>query len=97
MKHTSGIWTVRRWERNNMVDGFEYTVTDSRGHGIVTLCQKGNQGKAKANAKFIVRACNSHYKLLEACKQALADAEDNWHAASTYKALYEAIIRAEEE
>ena len=24
----------------------------------------------EANAKFIVRACNSHYELLEACKEA---------------------------
>jgi hypothetical protein len=30
-----------------------------------------NQETAKANAAFIVLACNSHYELLEACKEAL--------------------------
>ena len=28
-------------------------------------------GEQQANAEFIVRACNSHYELLEACEKAL--------------------------
>lgn len=31
----------------------------------------GSEGEADANLEFIVRACNSHYELLEACKKAV--------------------------
>jgi hypothetical protein len=31
--------------------------------------------ESEANADFIVKACNCHYKLLGACKTALADCE----------------------
>lgn len=30
---------------------------------------------AEENAQFIIRACNSHYNLLEACKKSLYDCE----------------------
>lgn len=31
-----------------------------------------------ANASFIVRACNSHYELLEACKATMEEFEDRY-------------------
>lgn len=35
-----------------------------------TYCEPNPQ-RNKANAEFIVKACNSHYELLEACKAVL--------------------------
>ena len=49
--------------------------------GIESICEvapyypdlgtKQAKQKGAANAAFIVRACNNHYKLLEACKEAV--------------------------
>lgn len=54
----------------------------------------------KANAKFIVKACNSHYELLEACKEALIMYKDiqpkgGWQHVED--ALENAIQKAESE
>ena len=54
MKHTKGPWFVR--------DGIDVYAS---GEYICTT-----SGNAKANARFIVTACNSHDDLLEACKTA---------------------------
>ncbi len=43
-------------------------------------------GEAEANAEFIVRACNSHYELLESLKLVLTvvkKCHDCWHLSST--------------
>lgn len=42
----------------------------SYGVPVADLCLNGLE---KEQARFIVRACNSHYKLLEACREALED------------------------
>jgi len=38
------------------VDGFEQVITDSRGHGLVVFCQKGESKKVEANARLIASA-----------------------------------------
>lgn len=38
----------------------------------------GTREKMLANAEFIVRACNSHEQLLEACKAALKAIIEDW-------------------
>lgn len=81
-KHTDLPWAVRPnpmrsdgWFIDNAnptpmgvrnLDGVEYMQHDG-----ITIVQVTNQ----ANADFIVRACNSHYDLLEACKGLLPAAE----------------------
>lgn len=55
-KHTPGPWKATKWERDNLADGFEYAITDSRGHGIVIFNQKGKHLKALANARLIAAA-----------------------------------------
>ena len=75
-KHTPSPWKVNKWERENYTDGFEYIVTDSRGLGIVTLCQKGENETTKANARLIGAAP----ELLKACKQLRQELHDI-HAA----------------
>ena len=67
MKHTKGPWKINKWERDNVVDGFETIITDRRGHGIVTFNKKGNNEKVIANAHLIA----SSPKLLEACEKLL--------------------------
>lgn len=64
-KHTPGPWHVKKWKGGIYADGFEYAVTDNRGWGIATLCQKGNKPKAKANADIMAAAPD----LLDALKQ----------------------------
>jgi hypothetical protein len=44
-------------------------------HVAVSAMNRETKGRMEANAKFIVRACNSHYKLLEACKEFVRFAE----------------------
>ena len=44
--------------------------------GIMADLEGGLGAKSKANAEFIVRACNNHDELLTACKMSLQDAKD---------------------
>ncbi len=49
-------------------------VTDRKtAHETESLVQFKGQRNAKADAAFIVRACNNHYQLLAALKNALDD------------------------
>jgi hypothetical protein len=65
----------------------------------VLMCEEGMLGAllSKENAAFIVRACNSHYDLVEAAEAALSLISDdgkqggkNW----TMRALKDAIAKA---
>ena len=81
MKHTELPWGYARTHR--MSDNTWYVLVDSDGRGpIMEVGGKDLVGqiaeakylitdpeKIKANAAFIVRACNNHYKLLEALKR----------------------------
>ena len=54
--------------------------------------EDGGQSENKANAKFILRACNSHYELVEALEQILAMAiadekpQYRWHTEDIARA-----------
>ena len=51
---------------------------------------------SKANAAFIVRACNSHEKLVEALKQVLKTKNDkNWVMSDIYNQVEQALQSAE--
>ena len=58
MKHTPGPW---------FADGI--TIESNSGNiGLMNLARPENE--SKANAAFIVKACNMHEELVEACKEA---------------------------
>jgi len=45
---------------------------DGQGNVVADCCRGGiTRGQCKANAAFIVRACNAHYQLLSMCEAAL--------------------------
>lgn len=50
---------------NGNDDGFFFI---SQGDRMPDICHTGNGPTSRENAMFIVRACNSHYELLAACK-----------------------------
>ena len=70
MKHTEGEWKWY-WELNEDEQP-EWRVYIDVSTGItssICCCPRyATEEEWKANAKFIVRACNNHYKLLEASK-----------------------------
>jgi len=78
--------TALPWEEH------DYYVSDKDGNTIA-LTDNGDPEKFEihqANAEFIVRACNSHYDLLEALKT-LSGQE-----SLTYKEYNQAIIQAQQ-
>ncbi len=89
MKHTPGPWFVK--DDFDVYAPREYICTTS--------------GNAKANASFIVTACNSHEELLNALKQAKEHLEycnygDNWEKECAYREklpekIEKAIAKAE--
>ena len=68
MKHTPLPWSFEKHTAGASIKG-------SGKEWIATLqISFVDDIEAKANAEFIVRACNSHYDLLEACKKVI----NNW-------------------
>ena len=63
-KHTSGKWEA--WKDGSVIAKFKTgqscKVAESNDLFLI-------DGTAEANAQFIVKACNNHYQLLEACKK----------------------------
>ncbi len=49
----------------------EHSIIVGEGNCIAGVFSDSKPGQCEANAKFILRACNSHNKLLEACKKAV--------------------------
>ncbi len=96
-KHTKGKWEVMD----------EYFVACNSGVIAKTYlgvpASKKVEAKWKANADFIVRACNSHDELLEACKKAISTFKNDSHYGdkffngenSTIRYLELAISKAE--
>ena len=81
IKHTPVPFKIGRMDAPGCVDGFAVTISDSRGWGLFSSMVFGENPKAHANARFIVRACNSLDGLLEACKNLLNEyctLADNW-------------------
>ncbi len=67
-KHTPGPWHVGMKPGPMVYGPLGEQVADCR-----SVSLEGNE--SGHNAKLIVRACNSHYELLEACQHALAVCE----------------------
>ncbi len=79
-KHTPLPWTI---DPTGDIGAWHI---GSREYGpVVDLCDpmKGDQ---EANARFIVRACNSYEELVEAAKRALEAMESAWHELENGKA-----------
>ena len=51
-------------------DGGMITTNENGGHIAAPTFFEKSPELTKANAAFIVKACNSHYELLDACKEA---------------------------
>ena len=62
-KHTPGKWDIAK-------DRDDWWVTSNNGD-ICYMNQSIEVNQRKANAQFIVQACNAHDELLEACKTML--------------------------
>lgn len=80
--------------------GYSLDIDDEDGRGVAVVY--GTDAEAEANAAFIVRACNSHEKLLAAAKEALmilsellCDLEDDRGEADCVRRLEEAINEGE--
>ena len=69
-EHTPTPWTLAGGTNKKCQLFIWMAGTYAGGHAIATV--HDIQEPAKANAEFIVRACNSHDRLLDACKQAHA-------------------------
>lgn len=67
-KHTPLPWHIK--DQNVGGDKYHYIQQKGKFIGFVMGITD------KADAEFIVRACNSHYELLEAAKAALGDGSD---------------------
>ena len=63
MKHTQGKWKLHDMEANVVIGVDHLSIADANARNRI---KEENQ----ANVKFIVKACNSYYNLLEACKEA---------------------------
>lgn len=86
-QHTPGPWECvhNSWEVS--------TVYSHGGHGVIAECpidsgvceetQYHLEAVKDANAEFIVRACNSHYELLEALKELVASIDRRWEGSTT--------------
>lgn len=80
MEHTPVPWFV---DDAAYLDHLQIAVSTDRGPLRICLLpaspelipQSANNVRAHANAEFIVRACNAHDELLEACETLLADVE----------------------
>ena len=64
-QHTPGPW---HYQQNT--DAYTHIVRDSE-ERYVCGCSQDSKGNAKANAAFIVRACNCHEELLQALQELL--------------------------
>ena len=64
MKHTQGEWKLHDMEDNVIVGVDHISIADVN-------AKSRKKEENKGNAEFIVRACNSHYELKEACENLL--------------------------
>jgi len=67
MRHTPGPWSRSGTYGTGV-------FTDTKETNVIAMCHIKNSNRffeAKANAAFIVTACNNHRALLEACEMAL--------------------------
>ncbi len=91
MNHTPtpGDWTASPYEDNR---GQSQITSDGSTRIIAVLDTFDEEGKA--NAEFIVRACNSHDALLEACREAALWLRDEYPSALPVEMLEAAVAKA---
>jgi len=70
VKHTPEPWEINDYINKSICVKFWINAKNCN-DTIIEIKSYDNIKKAKANANFIIKACNSHYELLEACKSAL--------------------------
>ena len=73
-KHSVLPWKTNEGDFRTNGMGEFIEINDRDGEEIAHIMEDEPNGIRKidrANANFIIRACNNHYQLLEACKKAL--------------------------
>jgi len=75
--HTPGPWVIDKY--GSVTHGRE--CVSANGFSMVMSPGDG-QNEAKANAAFIVRACNSHYQLVESLREAIEELWDRDHSST---------------
>ena len=94
-KQTTQGHTPGKWNNNDVVRPF--CVIDSKDRLVADchteLIRERTKAENKANAQFIVTACNSYYELLEACRAALFFCHQG-HQDGPVIALQRAIAKA---
>jgi len=79
-------------------NAFLYGVTTERENDHLVVCYTGNGPTSRANASFIVRACNCHDELLAACKEFVRKVEcGEARSKRSYAQMKAAILKAEGE
>ena len=101
MKHTTLKWEVTKTSPSHYGQDGMISVRAVNSPMNSNIAVIGTDDQAQANAEFIVRACNAHYKLLKACKKALAEIQDPKRGPTgpgyTDEVLKQAISQAEKE
>lgn len=88
-KHTPGPWAV---DNSRLFP----VITDETGKLFIGKTHGETTAEMDANAVFIVRACNSHYDLLEAAKMGLSVLESEEGSDKTQgDIMRSAIAKAE--
>ena len=72
-QHTVTPWT----SHNRLKSALPGTMLITGESGEIGVCRVMDGSNTEANAAFIVRACNSHQALVDACKRAL-DSNGIW-------------------
>jgi hypothetical protein len=82
MKHTKLPWELDRYRIWSL----------ERDRDYIAECKFTANERAHKNGEFIIKACNNHYKLLNACRELLA-----WCIEPDKKYIYESLINSIEE
>lgn len=73
-KHTPGPWEIGTFDEYEHNKAQTFAVITPEGEFSVlayVFAPKCNKAEGEANGEFIIRACNSHKALLDACKELL--------------------------
>lgn len=93
--HTSLPWKI--WEdtrKETHIPYFETCITYDSDGGKIVARINDSSGEVEENAAFIIRACNSYYELLEACKELIEKSGDLYYDLVVEKSK-KIILKAE--
>lgn len=83
MRHTKLPWKVEKISPKS-----EYTnIIDEDGEEICSMDYRDYTNIDQGNAEFIVKACNSHYELLEVAKELLFNSDNDGYWATNIELL----------